>query len=248
MLKILTEVQLDYLATLDFESLEKYVDLAAKSSFALAETRMPSKVGRPAADGGFVAEMNALSPRSLLRQRSQVIEEHSYFSSSENSQELKDARLDFDVVTERKEKEKEQAEKSEEPPAPEPSPSNDEEILFQFAEQLMKTDEKKRDEQSSIGDGGGDGKAKSTSPSPPPFDEIAEGLIDMEFGSEPPVSQTSNSAAVTDDRTPMERYMTLVNKCLAALQLCSRRYPEHYKSIYRLAHAYSHIPTHMVHI
>jgi calcineurin-binding protein cabin-1 len=44
---------------------------------------------------------------------------------------------------------------------------------------------------------------------------------------------------------PIERYMTLVSKCLDAMQLCACRYPEHYKSRYRLAYAYSHIPTHL---
>ena len=47
---------------------------------------------------------------------------------------------------------------------------------------------------------------------------------------------------------PIERYMTLVSKCLDAMQLCACRYPEHYKSRYRLAYAYSHIPTHLVRV
>ncbi|XP_062500946.1 calcineurin-binding protein cabin-1-like [Corticium candelabrum] len=57
-------------------------------------------------------------------------------------------------------------------------------------------------------------------------------------------SSVSEMSAVSR-LSPMERYMMLVGKCLDALHLCVFRYPEHYKSIYRLAYAYSHIPTHM---
>eukprot|EP00118_Oscarella_pearsei_P010545 m.65370 g.65370 ORF g.65370 m.65370 type:complete len:652 (+) comp35316_c0_seq15:3366-5321(+) len=267
-LKMLAEAQVDYLSSLDFDTLEEYVELAGKSSFALAETRMPSKAGRPVSDIN-PPSINPLSPRSLLRQRMQVMKEHSYFSCSDSSQESMLKREDIEAEKTEAEdesaaKQKHVEENSQGGILTGKLPTQKEEQCVAESGQDAMADSlegialparlsisppaidelaKQLEEDEAESDDRLLGPRLRPSVSPPPFDEIAEGLMDLEFGLAPPAAKRGKE---DEERGPMERYMALVDKCLAALQLCSRRYPEHYKSIYRLAYAYSHIPTHMV--
>lgn len=44
-----------------------------------------------------------------------------------------------------------------------------------------------------------------------------------------------------------EQRKTLVDVCVRSLFLCLSRFPQHYKSLYRLAHLYAYSKTHKVH-
>ncbi|XP_072181988.1 uncharacterized protein [Diadema setosum] len=41
-----------------------------------------------------------------------------------------------------------------------------------------------------------------------------------------------------------ERHIKLIDACVAAMKLCLQRFPQHYKSAYRLAFIYAHTPSH----
>lgn len=61
---------------------------------------------------------------------------------------------------------------------------------------------------------------------------------------EPPAEVTEVPAALPSDRSEQRRM--LVEMCVRALFLCLGRFPQHYKSLYRLAFFYTNSKTHQV--
>lgn len=61
---------------------------------------------------------------------------------------------------------------------------------------------------------------------------------------EPPVEVIEVPKALPADRADQRRM--LVDMCVRALFLCLSRFPQHYKSLYRLAYFYSNSHTHQV--
>ena len=52
--------------------------------------------------------------------------------------------------------------------------------------------------------------------------------------------------AVTDQMDEHSRCVRLMDMCIEAMALCLNRFPQHYKSLYRLAYIYFHSPDHKV--
>ena len=59
--------------------------------------------------------------------------------------------------------------------------------------------------------------------------------------------ETERGKEEVDEETK-KRHIQLIDSCLGAMKLCLQRFPQHYKSAYRMAFLYAYTPTHKVNI
>lgn len=86
----------------------------------------------------------------------------------------------------------------------------------------------------------------ATPPKPAPSQQAAPQTLASEGKRkpEPPAEVMEVPAALPSDRGEQRRM--LVEMCVRALFLCLGRFPQHYKSLYRLAFFYTNSKTHQV--